>query len=561
MLRRSLSQPCGASRSERLVRLPAIALQRTLTDRINTGSFSAATSKSAQPEGFHLLGAPIAKRSAEHSKRRVAERSSSLTIQDQRTVPKRDGSLGEQQQRRYRFPQLAIHPASEEQLGVALESQTPKTPKIHQCNYKAKSTEFGFAGASQGQNLQAFPPVRLRRRSKTWAPEFPLDEELTDMDREDKEASLVPAVPGLDRACTCPAPCSPAAKPTAMVPVCPSLERACTCPAHCSAATRPASLMDVSTTGTISPLMGSTPSMISPGACSIGSSVWSVGETSRRAGGGAVSFCRWQRGEKIGQGSYGSVYKALDKDTGLIFVVKRANLDDKREEDSSYRDRLEDELKICKDLRHPHIVSYFGHQYVDHNLYIYLEYVSGGSMASILREFGPVEGPLLHTATCGLLEGLNYLHTRSPPVVHRDIKGANILVSLEFCVKLADFGCSKRSDCTKSLTTIGSIPWMAPEVIQQQDGHGRKADIWSLGCTLIEMVTAEKPWGKHMFDNFMFAMSHIGLSDAVPPIPQALPQSAKEFISRCVQRSPDERPTSGELLHDKFIANGGLSKT
>merc|ERR1719188_1507119 len=116
-----------------------------------------------------------------------------------------------------------------------------------------------------------------------------------------------------------------------------------------------------------------------------------------------------------------------------------------------------------------------------------------------------------------MLKGLDYLHTRRPPVVHRDIKCANILVDLNFSVKLADFGCSRQQDVTTSFTTIGSIPWMAPEVIQQHDGYGRKADIWSLGCTVIEMFTAEKPWGNAFFDNIMYAMSHIGLSEALPP--------------------------------------------
>lgn len=262
----------------------------------------------------------------------------------------------------------------------------------------------------------------------------------------------------------------------------------------------------------------------------------------------------WRLGEKIGSGSYGCVFKALDKETGLIFAVKRAVIEEHSEEDRCYRATLQDEINICKDLRHPNIVSYLGHEYSDGYLYICLEYVPGGSMASILSEFGPLDGALLRTATRGLLEGLNYLHTRSPPVVHRDIKGANILVDLNFCVKLADFGCSKRETLTRSFTTIGSIPWMAPEVIQQQDGYGRKADIWSLGCTLIEMATAEKPWGRDTFDNIMFALRHIGMSDEVPRIPTNIPDTSRDLILLCVQRAPDDRPWASELLEHEFVA-------
>jgi len=248
------------------------------------------------------------------------------------------------------------------------------------------------------------------------------------------------------------------------------------------------------------------------------------------------------------------VYKAQNKETGEIFAVKEAVLADKDDDDNRFRDRLEDELNICKELRHPHIVSYLGHDYQDSHLYICLEYVPGGSLASMINEFGPLEGTPLRLSTKGLLEGLDYLHTQSPPVVHRDIKAANVLVDLNFCVKLADFGCSKRSNVTTSFTTLGSIPWMAPEVIQQKDGYGRKADLWSLGCTFIEMATAEKPWGNNTFDNVMYALRHIGLSDATPPIPEALSEECKDLISLCVQRSPEDRPWAGELLRHPFLA-------
>lgn len=175
----------------------------------------------------------------------------------------------------------------------------------------------------------------------------------------------------------------------------------------------------------------------------------------------------WTKGSAIGTGSHGCVYKALDTFTGKIFAVKQGIVDDRNEEDRKYRERLEAELTICKDLRHPNIVQTLGFDNASNHLYIYLEYVPGGSMSSLLQEFGPLSGELLTRSTTGVLQGLNYLHTRNPPVVHRDIKGANILVDTNFTVKLSDFGCSKRSNVTTSFTTIGSIPWMAPEVIQQ----------------------------------------------------------------------------------------------
>jgi len=268
----------------------------------------------------------------------------------------------------------------------------------------------------------------------------------------------------------------------------------------------------------------------------------------------------WKKGDRIGTGSYGCVFKALHKDSGLIFAVKCAVLDENNEEDCKFRARLEEELDICKRLRHPNIISFLGTDYEDNNLYIYLEFAAGGSLASVLHEFGPLGERLLQPATRGLLEGLNYLHTQDPPVVHRDIKGANILVDLKFTVKLADFGCSKRNTVTTSFTMIGSVPWMAPEVILQQDGHGRKADIWSVGCTIIEMATAEKPWGDNMFDNLMFALSHIGLSTKIPTIPEAVSGDCHDLITRCLRRSAQDRPSTEDLLADCAAARWWLEK-
>lgn len=258
----------------------------------------------------------------------------------------------------------------------------------------------------------------------------------------------------------------------------------------------------------------------------------------------------WICGKSIGSGSYGYVFKAMEKQTGRIFAVKKAKVD---ENDKKYADRLQEELLICKDLRHPNIVACLGFDRTDSDLFIYLEYVPGGSMSSLLAEFGPLDNSLLRSTTSGLLEGLHYLHSRSPPVVHRDIKGANILVDLNFKVKLADFGCSKRNDLTKSFTTIGSIPWMAPEVILQQQGHGRKADVWSFGCVIIEMATAEKPWGKDAFENYMFALRRIAMTDSLPPIPDTLDEIGKDLVSLCIQRDPEVRPSVEDLLGHPFL--------
>lgn len=263
-----------------------------------------------------------------------------------------------------------------------------------------------------------------------------------------------------------------------------------------------------------------------------------------------ISGQDWVRGKCIGAGSFGTVYKALDKVTLQIFAVKESFLE---EGNLKCRDKLDRELSICQALRHPNIVSYLGHEYTETHLRIYLEFCAGGSMASMLADFGPLTDLCLRKCTRGALEGLDYLHTRSPPVVHRDIKGANILVDVSCTVKLADFGCSTCSADTTSFTTCGSIPWMAPEVINQHEGHGRKADIWSFGCLVIEMATAEKPWGNGAFNNLMFALNHIANSGLTPPVPEALDPSCHNLIRLCTRREQGERPSTAALMAHDFV--------
>lgn len=260
----------------------------------------------------------------------------------------------------------------------------------------------------------------------------------------------------------------------------------------------------------------------------------------------------WVRGEIIGHGSLGQVFLALNQTTGQIFAVKEVRFDQRDKADLTFKQALENEISICKELHHPRIVSYLGHDDIESSLYIYLEYMPGGSITQVLSQFGAFDESLIATYTRDLLEGLNYLHTRQPVVLHRDVKGANILVGLESRVKLSDFGCSKRTADTLSQSLRGSIPWMAPEVIQQT-GYGRRSDVWSLGCVVIEMATAKHPWGH--FDNPMAAMVKIGMSKETPPLPRCVSEICKSFIGRCTQRDKNLRPTAAELLRHEFVAN------
>jgi serine/threonine protein kinase len=275
---------------------------------------------------------------------------------------------------------------------------------------------------------------------------------------------------------------------------------------------------------------------------------------SRGSSGGGHSLF-WKRGQEIGHGAYGRVFMAMNKADGHIFAVKMAKFDERDEHEKKYFQALQRELDICKDLRYRHIVSCLGHEYAKGCLYIYLEYVAGGSLRRMLEDFGPLEWSLLRKSTRGLLKGLNYLHTHDPPVVHRDLKGKNILVDLDFCVKLADFGCSKRDAMSASNAIVGSLQFVAPEVMQQK-GHGRKGDIWSLGCVVIEMATAADPWGKGAIDNFMQAYKLIGLGQGTPPVPPSLHPVGQDLLGLCLRRSPEDRPSCAELLNHEICSTG-----
>lgn len=160
---------------------------------------------------------------------------------------------------------------------------------------------------------------------------------------------------------------------------------------------------------------------------------------------------------------------------------------------------LEREIALCKRLRHKHIVGYVGAQKVSTTeMYVFLEYVPGGSIAQMLTRFGCFNEQLVRIYTRQLLLGLEYLH--GCKIIHRDLKGANVLVTRDGTVKLADFGAAtlakaihdghKSAATTDGLKSMrGSLFWMAPEVLQGK-GYGRRADVWSAGCTVIEMARA-----------------------------------------------------------------------
>ena len=181
----------------------------------------------------------------------------------------------------------------------------------------------------------------------------------------------------------------------------------------------------------------------------------------------------------------------------------------------------------------------------------YLEYLPGGSIKSLINRIGPFSEQHAKIYIKQMLDGMQYLHKNK--IVHRDLKGANLLLDADGVVRVSDFGSSKQyGDKIESgfLKTIrGSIAWTAPEVVKQI-GHGRKADIWSIGCTVYEMLTGSPPWVEL---DYIQMLVKLAKTSEVPQLPEDLSSEAKEFLSLCLQRDPTSRPTVSQLLATNFI--------
>ncbi|CAN6278842.1 unnamed protein product [Urochloa humidicola] len=261
------------------------------------------------------------------------------------------------------------------------------------------------------------------------------------------------------------------------------------------------------------------------------------------------SQSQWKKGKLIGSGTFGQVYLGFNSESGKFCAIKEVQviLDDSKSKERLRQ--LNQEVDILRKLSHQNIVQYYGSELTDEALSIYLEYVSGGSIHNLLRDYGPFKEPVIRNYTRQILSGLAYLHGRK--TVHRDIKGANILVGPNGEVKLADFGVAKHITSYAEIHSFrGSPYWMAPEVIMNKNGYSLEVDIWSLGCTVIEMGTGRHPWHPHEDVPAMFKIVN---TKAIPEIPESFSKEGKDFLSLCLKRDPAQRPSATQLLGHPFV--------
>jgi len=261
---------------------------------------------------------------------------------------------------------------------------------------------------------------------------------------------------------------------------------------------------------------------------------------------------RWMRGQLIGKGTFGRVYIGMNTTTGELLAVKQvevnprqANVDPNKIKEMVKA--LDSEIDTMQHLDHINIVQYLGCEKKEFSISIFLEYISGGSIGSVLRKHGKFEVSVVSSLTRQTLSGLAYLHQEG--ILHRDLKADNILLDLDGTCKISDFGISKKSrnpynnDVSNSMQ--GSVFWMAPEVIRAQSqaqpasnddsnakdkddsadqetdaagnlGYSAKVDIWSLGCVVLEMLAGNRPWSK---EEAIGAILKLGSLNQAPPIP------------------------------------------
>ncbi|CAF1699593.1 unnamed protein product [Brassica oleracea var. botrytis] len=260
-----------------------------------------------------------------------------------------------------------------------------------------------------------------------------------------------------------------------------------------------------------------------------------------------TSSASWIRGSCIGRGCFGTVTKAVSKIDGGVFAVKSVDLSTCL---PSQSESLENEISILRSLKsHPHIVRFLGDDVSKEGTTsfrnLHLEYLPEGDVSNggIV-----VDETLLRRYVWCLVSALGHVHSNG--IVHCDVKSKNVLVvNGGSSVKLADFGSAMEfKKPTAEITPRGSPLWMAPETIRGEY-QGPKSDVWSLGCTVIEMLTGKPAWEENGFDS----LSRIGYSNELPFIPAGVSELGQDFLEKCLRRDRSQRWSCDQLLEHPFL--------
>eukprot|EP01024_Parvocaulis_polyphysoides_P001282 TRINITY_DN10349_c0_g1_i5.p1 TRINITY_DN10349_c0_g1~~TRINITY_DN10349_c0_g1_i5.p1 ORF type:complete len:365 (-),score=25.54 TRINITY_DN10349_c0_g1_i5:30-1124(-) len=258
----------------------------------------------------------------------------------------------------------------------------------------------------------------------------------------------------------------------------------------------------------------------------------------------------WRRGPVIGEGGFSRVYKAWSETHRRYIAVKEIFCPCRGRQYAENLKMFENEVANLAKLKHPYIVEYLGCERDEENeqVRVFMEYVGSTSVNNHIQQFGEFSEDQGRRICYQVLQGLHYLHQQN--IIHRDIKGSNILVNdHDGNAKLVDFGVSKQlenvmqqnddAQSAVSVQPIGTPLWWAPEV-WKGGPHSKASDVWSLGATLLEMVTADNPWAMHN-SNLLSVLNSLSSKSQGPPIPEKLSEAAQDFLRCCLDWNPRKR--------------------
>ncbi|ODV89458.1 hypothetical protein CANCADRAFT_26957 [Tortispora caseinolytica NRRL Y-17796] len=268
-----------------------------------------------------------------------------------------------------------------------------------------------------------------------------------------------------------------------------------------------------------------------------------------------ISAEDFEEREVLGSGNYGTVFKVLHKPTKVNMALKEIRL----ELDKNRLEAIVNELEILNRCHSPNIVQFFGAFFIEGGVYICMEYMDAGSLASLYHS--GIDEPYLAKIALAVVKGLSYLK-KEHNVMHRDIKPTNILLSTTGEIKLCDFGVSKKLVASLARTNIGCQPYMAPERIftgNNADGsssistYNVQADVWSLGLSLLEAAIGKYPYLPEVTSSIFAQLTAIVRDDS-PELPaDRFSKEAVDFCALCLKKDSTLRPSYSQLLEHAWL--------